>query len=413
MVSEHAGPLAVLGGEDAGGQNVHVAELARALGARGHDVTVYTRRTAPDQPATVDFAPGVRVRHVPAGPPREIPKDDLPAHMPAFGAWLAAEWARTTPDIVHAHYWMSGLAALQGTADLGVPVVATFHALGVVKRRHQGEADTSPPEREAAERTVALECARVIATSVDERRELRSWGVPGARIAVVPCGVDTELFRPEGPAAPRGERPRVLSLGRLVPRKGVDTVVRAMAAVPEADLVVAGGPPADGLDADPEVARLRGIARACGVADRVEFTGRVARADVPALLRSADIAVNVPWYEPFGMCTVEAMACGVPVIASSVGGHLDTMIQDVTGRLIPPADPRTLAAWLRTLLTDPVLKESFGIAGADRAMARYTWPLIARQTEEHYDRVLLERGSAPPPRAAEHAAGPATLTGGA
>ncbi|MDA8369762.1 MAG: glycosyltransferase [Nocardiopsaceae bacterium] len=389
MVSEHASPMAVLGGADAGGQNVHVAELARELGARGHEVAVYTRRTSEEQPGTAEFAPGVRVHHVPAGPPHEIAKDRLPEYMPAFGAYLAAQWAHDAPDIVHAHYWMSGLAALQGAADIQAPVMQTFHALGTVKRRHQGPHDTSPREREEAELSIANRCAGVIATSVEERRELRSWGVPGERIDVVPCGVDAERFRPAGAVAERGDRPRVLSLGRLVPRKGVDTIVRAMAAVPEAELVVAGGPPSEALDADPETARLRAIAEQAGVADRVRFIGCVARADVPALLRSADIAVNVPWYEPFGMSTIEAMACGAPVIASSVGGHLDTMIQNVTGRLIPPSDPRTLAFWVRTLLADPVLKESYGIAAADRAAARYTWPLVARQTEDRYTRVLL------------------------
>ncbi|MFD0776272.1 glycosyltransferase, partial [Streptomonospora algeriensis] len=136
----------------------------------------------------------------------------------------------------------------------------------------------------------------------------------------------------------------------------------------------------------------RESAEEAGVADRVVFTGGVPRARVPELLRSADLAVNVPWYEPFGMSTVEAMACGVPVIASHVGGHLDTLVQGVTGRLVPPRDARTLAYWMRVLLGDPVTRESLGIAAADRAAVRYTWPLVARQTEECYESVLRERG---------------------
>src|SRR5690606_6695095 len=205
---------------------------------------------------------------------------------------LRAAWARDAPDVVHAHFWMSGAAALHAARDTGVAVVQTFHALGVTKRRHQGAADTSPPERIAAERSVALGAALVLATSTEEQRELRSWGVDPARIRVVPCGVDPERFTPQGPCAPRGERPRLVSLGRLVPRKGVDTVIRALPAVPDAELLVAGGPDAAALRTDPEAVRLYRIARETGVADRVRFLGRVAREDVPALLRSADAAVN-------------------------------------------------------------------------------------------------------------------------
>ncbi|MFC3995798.1 glycosyltransferase, partial [Nocardiopsis sediminis] len=324
--------------------------------------------------------------------------DGLAEHVPAFGEWLADDLARERPDIVHAHSWTSGMAALRGTADTGIPFVQTFHTLASAGRRPDTGAEAPSAERAEAERTIALACARVIATSVEERRELRSWGVPGDRIEVVPLGIDTGLFRPDGPAAARGDQARILCLGGLGPRGGIDTVIRAMPIVYDTDLVIAGGPPAADLDRDPDVARLRGVADRAGVADRVRFVGRIARAEVPALLRSADLLVNVPWYTPFGMATVEAMACGVPVIASNVGGHRDTMIQDVTGRLVPPDDPRALAFWLRTLLADPVLKESYGIAAADRAMARYTWPLIARQTEERYERVLLERHGPPAPR---------------
>ncbi|TDQ51538.1 glycosyltransferase [Actinorugispora endophytica] len=390
MVSEHASPLATLGGEDAGGQNVHVAELALALAGLGHEVTVYTRRADRDQPDDVSMGPGVRVRHVRAGPARVIGKDELPRHMPGFARRLRADWAEDPPDIVHAHFWMSGLAALDAAEGTGVPVVQTFHALGVVKRRHQGEADTSPAERIEVERSVALRSAMVVATSNEELRELRSWGVRPDRLAVVPCGVDLEHFTPRGPRAPRGPRPRVVSLGRLVERKGVETLVRALPWAPDAELLVAGGPARGRLRSDPEAVRLHRAAQEAGVADRVRFLGQVERADVPALLRSADVSVNVPWYEPFGMSTVEAMACGVPVIASNVGGHLDTVVHEVTGLLVPPRDPATLGLRLRELLADVVAAESYGIAGADRAAARYSWPFVAYRIQECYAGVLRE-----------------------
>ncbi|MEU7910015.1 glycosyltransferase [Microbispora bryophytorum] len=374
LVSEHASPLATLGGVDAGGQNVHVAALALALAERGNEVVVHTRRTSPGQPDTVPMAPGVTVEHVPAGPAEPLPKDELLPHMPEFGEHLARRWKAEPPDVAHAHFWMSGLATLTAAEPLRIPVVQTFHALGTVKRRWQGEADTSPPSRLAIERDIGRRAVAVIATCSDEVCELVAMGVPRDRIAVVPCGVDLGLFHPDGPAAPRGDRLRVLSIGRMVPRKGVDTVVRAMRQVPGAELVIAGGDPGD-----EEGTRLRTLADGLGLGDRVRLVGSVSRAEVPALMRSADVLVTVPWYEPFGMVPLEALACGVPVVASAVGGHLDTVAG--CGVLVPPRRPRALSRALCDLLARPGLRAALSAAGARRARARYGWPRIAEQTE--------------------------------
>jgi glycosyltransferase involved in cell wall biosynthesis len=391
LISEHASPLAALGSADAGGQNVHVAALARALGDRGHEVTVCTRRDDPALPATVPFAPGVTVAHVPAGPPRPLPKDDLLGHMPSFARWLWRRWRAQPPDAAHAHFWMSGFAALAAAHPRAVPVVQTFHALGSVKRRYQTEADSSPRQRVAVEADVARRASAIIATCTDEIRELSVYGAPPDRMYVVPCGVDSDRFRPgDAPGRP-GAAPRVLTLGRLVPRKGVDTVIQALARLPAAELVVAGGPQRARLDADPEVGRLRAIARAMGVAHRVTFTGQVAHDDVPALLRSADVVVSDPWYEPFGIVPLEAMACGTAVVASAVGGHLDTVADGVTGLLVPPRDPAALAARLDHLLAAPERRQALGRAGAARARARYSWDLIAAETEAVYAGLRLDR----------------------
>lgn len=384
MVSEHASPLACITGEDAGGQNVHVAELAVALARRGHEVVVYTRRAEVSTPDRVPFVEGVHVEHLRAGPAAPVGKDLLPPHMPEFGRELRRAWSRWRPDVVHAHFWMSGMAAIPATEALDIPLLQTFHALGAVKRRFQGAADTSPPERCDVERAVARASAMVVATSQEERIELLTWGIRPERVAVVPCGVDIERFSPFGPSAPRGEHARVLSLGRLVPRKGVDTVIRAMPMVPEAELIVAGGPHPPDLEADPEVGRLRVVAERLGVDDRVRFLGCVDHADVPPLIRSADVAVNVPWYEPFGISTLESMACGVPVIASRVGGHKDTVLPGETGALLPPRRPGRLAHTLRRLLADPTARELFAEASRERAEELYSWPEVARATEECY-----------------------------
>jgi len=384
LVSEHASPLAVLGGADAGGQNVHVASLAMALAERGHEITVHTRRDGRDLPDAVPLAPGVTVEHVPAGPPRPLPKDDLLQHMPSFAAWLEKRWCAAQPDVVHAHFWMSGLAALTAARRRPVPVVQTFHALGSVKRRYQARADTSPPQRVRLEAAVARQASAVIATCTDEVRELAAYGARLDRTYVVPCGVDCGHFSP-GMLAPRRSRPaRVLTVGRLVPRKGVDTVIAAIGRVPAANLIVAGGPERTRLDHDPEVARLRKVAAESKVASRVTFSGRVGHQEVPGLMRSADVIVSDPWYEPFGIVPLEAMACGAAVIASAVGGHLDTVADGITGLLVPPRNPGALADRIRYLLANPARCRELGAAAATRARSRYSWAQIAAETEAIY-----------------------------
>ena len=381
MVSEHASPLAVLGGVDAGGQNVHVADLARALGRLGVEVIVHTRRDDPGLPRRVEFAPNVVVDHVPAGPAAPIPKDHLLPHMPAFAADLYATWRRSTPDLVHSHFWMSGLVALHAARPLDVPVAHTFHALGLVKRRNQGAHDTSPSDRIRAERMLARSVDRVIATTADEASELTADGTPPGNVVVVPCGVDLSHFRPDGSAEVRGSRRRVVVVSRLVERKGIGNVVEAVAGMDDVELVVAGGPPAEALDVDPEARRLRRLAEGAGMGDRLALLGAVGRARVPALLRSADVVACCPWYEPFGMVAVEAMACGVPLVATRVGGLAESVVDGVTGLLVPERCPAAIAGALDRLLGDPVMRGRMGAAGAVRAR-RFGWDQVAAETFE-------------------------------
>ncbi|HEY0402763.1 MAG TPA: glycosyltransferase [Blastococcus sp.] len=393
LVSEHASPLAAIGGVDAGGQNVHVAALAAGLARHGHEVTVHTRRDDDALPDRVVVQAGYNVSHVSAGPPRILPKDELLPHMPAFARALEDQWSAQPPDVVHAHFWMSGLASVNASRGLAssVPVLQTFHALGSVKRRHQGAADTSPPDRIELERGLCRDVSHVVATCSDEVFELRRLGLPSDRATIVPCGVDTAVFTPRGPVAPRGERKRLLVLGRIVERKGHDDAVRALRAVPDAELVVVGGPPPDAVDDDPEVRRLTALARESGVADRLVFTGAVSRADVPAWVRSADVVLAVPWYEPFGITPLEAMACGRPVVATAVGGLVDSVADGVTGDLVPPRDPDRLGEVVSALLADDERRAAYGAAGVRRARARYRWSRVVADTESVYRQVLARR----------------------
>ncbi|WP_129311214.1 glycosyltransferase [Streptomyces sp. L2] len=378
MVSEHASPLAALGGPDAGGQNVYVAQVARQLARRGYRVTVYTRRDSTGLPDRVTLIDGVQVVHVPAGPPAPVPKDELLPHMAEFGAFLARQWSAAPPDVAHSHFWMSGLAALAGARGLGIPVVQTYHALGTVKRRYQGADDTSPAERLAIEEAIGHDCARIIATCSDEVAELKAMGLPEDRISVVPCGVDPDQFAPVGPPrAALGWRRRLLAVGRLVPRKGYDRAIRALAGVPDAELLVAGGPEADMLGADPEAERLNNIADDHGVTDRVTLLGGVSRTRMPRLMSSADLVLSLPRYEPFGIVPLEAMACATPVVATAVGGQLDTVVDGTTGVLVPADDGHDLGAVVRDLLADPDLLARYGAAGRRRVLAHYTWDRVA------------------------------------
>lgn len=392
LVSEHANPLGAVGGVDAGGQNVHVDALAGELVALGHTVTVFTRRDCADLPDRVTAPTGYVVEHVPAGPAREIPKDDLLQHMPAFARYLEQRWIDDPVDVVHAHFWMSGVASTRAARRVGIPVLQTFHALGTVKRRNQGSADTSPVERIGFERRLCRQVDHVIATCSDEIAELVALGLASSHATVIPCGVDTTVFRPGPPRSENGRGAgRLLFVGRLVERKGVGNIVEALASLPGVTLDVAGGPPPHRLDADEEIARLRRVAERCGVADRVRFLGAVARGDVPAVMRAADIVVDVPWYEPFGIVPVEAMACGRPLVGSAVGGLLDTVVPDVTGDLVPPRRPDLLAPVLAKLLDDPVRRAAYGRAGRVRAVKEYQWSRVAAATARVYGSVIGTR----------------------
>ncbi|NNG41043.1 glycosyltransferase [Flexivirga sp. ID2601S] len=399
MISEHASPLAALGGIDAGGQNVHVAALARHLAERGHDVCVYTRRDRPfdDLAERVPLAPGLTVVNVPVGPPYPVPKDELLPWMDDFSDWMQQDWSRHgRPDVVHGHFWMSGLAALRAAQATGIPMAQTFHALGAVKRRHQGAEDTSPATRVALEAAVAARADAVIATCSDEVAELSAAGVDTSRTYVVPCGVDTTAFRPGEGHGDRSGRagPTLLTVARLVPRKGIDTIIDALAQLPTARLVIVGGPPAAELSGDAEAHRLVQVATRAGVRHQVHLAGAVAHEKMPSVYHAADVVVAAPWYEPFGITPVEAAACGRPVVATAVGGLLDTVVDGVTGFLVPPRDSRALATAVARITSSPRLSRSFGVRAAERAQDRYAWPRVAEQTEAIYRHTLTRSGAA-------------------
>jgi glycosyltransferase involved in cell wall biosynthesis len=359
---------------DPRGQALRVAALAGTLAELGHQVTVYARKDSPARPRS-ENAGGVRFEYLPAGPAAALPQDKLLPQLGAFSDALAQRWQQSPPDVVHAHFWTSGLAALAATRGSRVPVVQTFHSLG---------GDTAA--RAKLERLVARTVRTVLAGNSIELTQLAGLGVPRAAITVVPFGVDTERFEPAGPTARRGKRPRLLAAAPASQEHGLDTVIQAMAALPGAELLIAGGPARAEISTDPILQGLARLAERAGVSDRVLFTGKLAPTRVPALLRSADLFVHVASDEPTGILPVEAMACGTPVVASAHGADQDAVVDGATGVLVQPGSAGALAKRIRQLLASPMLLEGFGIAAADRARSRYSWERVGQETVAAYER---------------------------
>ncbi|MFI5892744.1 glycosyltransferase [Actinoplanes sp. NPDC051513] len=385
MISEHASPL----GD--GGQHTHVADLSAALVELGHEVRVYTRRDDPTVAEEVTTRGGIRVVHVPAGPAHAVPPDLLLPYMGEFARWLEQQWrAGWAPEVVHAHFWTSGLAAVTAARQMDIPVVQSFHELG-----EAGATSDGKPSRSGYERALGRAVDRVVAQSQDEVRGLVRIGVPRTQLTVVPAGVDSERFTPEGPAVERDpDRPRILSVGRLVERKGFGDVIQAMRWVPTAEVVVVGGPPADQLPADPGARKLRALAERLQVADRFRLVGRVPSADMPRWYRSADLFVAAPWQDELEPSALEAMACGVPIVGTAVGGLNDAVVDGLTGDLVPARDPRALGGALRRLVNDKVRRFAYATAALDRARQAYSWRRVAAQVGSVYAAVAgLRKGT--------------------
>lgn len=429
LISDHASPLALTGGIDSGGQNIYVAAIARHLARRGVAVDVYTRRDDPTLPETVLWHDGVRVIHVPAGPARHIPKEDIMPWMDDFGRWVldfmrcggrAAAVAQAgggvapgkaraeslRPDLIHANFFMSGLAARRVVQRLGLPLVMTFHALGRVRRRFLGEGDRFPDARFAIEDELVRHADRIVAECPQDRLDLISlYGADPRRIDIVPCGFDPAELAPVDQAEARSRlgwpqrRFVILQLGRLVPRKGIDNLIRALALLKSehgvaARLYIVGGESAaPNSGVTPEIGRLEGIARAAGVPGQVQFVGRRGRQQLRQLYSAADVFVTTPWYEPFGITAVEAMACGVPVIATAVGGLRTTVVDGVTGYLVEPDAPAMLAARLAGIARQPRARQVLGEAGRQRANRLYTWTQVCDRLCEVYARACAEGGA--------------------
>ncbi|MBI5031688.1 MAG: glycosyltransferase [Chloroflexi bacterium] len=404
LISEHASPLAALGGVDSGGQNVYVAQLAKHLAAVNYHVDVLTRRDNGSLDEIVEWQDGIRVIHIKAGPPTFVRKEELMPFMEEF-ATNAINLIRRDGDydLIHANFWMSGMVAAQIKQLLGTPFVITFHALGKVRRIYQGRADDFPEARFAIEEELVKQADQIIAESPQDEEDLiRFYNADPGKITMIPCGFDPTEFSPVDKHAARemlGWKPDefiVLQLGRMVPRKGIDNVIRAVARViktqglPERLVLVGGDSDEPDPKHTPEIGRLQHIVQEEGIASYVEFAGRKKRDLLKYIYSAADVFVTTPWYEPFGMTPLEAMACGTPVIGSNVGGIKYSVRDGESGFLVPPKDAEVLAERLAYLQRHPKHLEILGRRAIIRASDKFTWRKITHRMMQLYQQVLGE-----------------------
>ena len=399
MLSVHTCPLAALGGKETGGMNVYVREVARALGHLGFEIDVFTRSQDPAIPEVVRLGPGARVIHVSAGPARPIARAAVADHLEEFAERMEAfrTRERVRYDLVHSHYWLSGLAGLDVARRWDVPLVHMFHTLGAIKNAvARGSNDTEPEERLAAEIRIAKEADRIVASNLVERADL-AWhlGANPGRVAVIPCGVDVELFRPR-PTAPARARLGLdaehvlLFVGRLTPIKGLETLLRALSVL-RADglsaarlrLLVVGGTKGEEAGSG----HLRRLAHDLGIGDWVDFRGPQPQGVLTDYYGAADVCLIPSRYESFGMVALEAMASGVPVIASRAGGLAVTVQDGVTGRLVPEGDVSALVQAVAGLLADDPARHALGVRAVEWAR-RFAWPSVGRSLADLYAEML-------------------------
>ncbi|MGO1049678.1 glycosyltransferase [Crossiella sp. CA198] len=327
-------------------QDPQVTRLAAGLTGAGHRVTVYTRSD----------------------------RETLP--MGEFTEFLARRFRQRPPDLVHAHCWTAGLAALTAAGGTGAPLVQTYHGLG-----------EAGGDRHTIERLLGRRVSLVLAGATEERDRLVRMGVPRGRISVVPNGIDLQRFHPDGEVAARGARHRLLGLGQVRAADGFDRLIEVLPMLPDTELVLAIPSDRSTVDGN-ELSGLRELAQARGVADRVHLLGPVTARALPALLRSADALMCLPRNGSSGSQALAAMACGTAVITTAGGEVADTVVHGVTGLHVRPEDPRGLAKELRAFLADPAMVEACGAAGRDRVSARYSWDRVVADTDRIYERIV-------------------------
>ncbi|MFG1852416.1 glycosyltransferase [Actinomadura geliboluensis] len=373
-------------------QSIHVRDLARSLtrplvsDGEPNQVTVYARRQDKAARGRARLAPGATLVHLDAGPARPLPDEELLAHIRDFADGLRRRWSGAgRPDIVHAHGWIGGLAACAVARELDIPFAQSYHGVAATERRAGHRVH---PHRDRLEKAIGRDADLVLAGHAEEAGQVVRMGVPRPSVAVVPYGVDGDHFAQVGPAMPHGGRPRLVMVCDDLETGDVATALRALVHVPDAELAVAGGPQREDLESDQGVHRLRLLAKELHVADRVIFLGRLPHKNLPKLLRTASLVLCLAPHEPCPSVPLEAMACGVPVVATPAGGNADEVLDHITGLHVPAGRPVVIGRAVRHLLAEETTLHGYSIAAADRARSRYSLERIAAETLRAYLKVL-------------------------
>jgi len=405
MLSVHTCPLATLGGKETGGMNVYVRDLSRELGRWDFLVDVFTRAQDPEIVGPRPLGENGRVIHIPTGPVAPYDKKLLYNHLPEFveGVKRFVQEEGISYDVIHSHYWLSGLVAWELKKAWNLPVIQMFHTLGHMKdlvARNDEERETETRLR--AEREIMGFVDRLVAANPLEKRQMaKLYGADPNKIEVIPCGVDLSLFRPIDISHAQErlgwppERQMVLFVGRIQPLKGIDILLKAIALATDdlpdlcgrLGLTIIGGDPQATIDR--EMLRLTRLKKKLGISDLVTFLGARDQDTLPYYYSAAQVCVVPSYYESFGMVALEAMACGTPVIASKVGGLTFTVKDGGTGYLVPDGDPAALSEKLKLLLTDEKLRRRMGEEGIKTAR-RYRWPLVVNKITSLYEKLLTQ-----------------------
>lgn len=393
VISFHTSPLSQPGAADSGGMNVYIRELSQAMAHRGHDITIYVRRSSadePDEPVEIEVEPGVRLVIVPAGPP-DLPKEKLPSVVEEFAQQVLRDIdARGGVDVVHAHYWLSGMAGHILKHELDCPLLVNFHTLA---RARWGEelSDDEISER-AEQEQIAIDCSDTVLVSCEpEQGHLQEfYDVEDERIAVVPPGVEHGFFSPGDRASARqaigfGEGSLLLFVGRITPLKNPTLAVETLARLPEARLAVVGG--LSGAGGEAEMRSMRAASERLGVAERISYVSPKSHRALSSYYRAADAVLIPSRSESFGLVALEAAASGTPVVAASVGG-LQTLVEHgSTGFLVPDPDPELYAALASEILEDGSRGAEMGMNAVDLA-AGYSWESAGKSLSQVYSEVL-------------------------
>ena len=410
MISYHTCPLATLGGKDSGGMNVYVHELTRQLGKMGICVDVFTRSQDEHVPHVLhDLGYGNRVVHIPAGPEVPLSKSELVQHIPEFVDHILdfANKKGCKYDLIHSHYWMSGIAAIALKKEWNVPIIQMFHTLGRMKNRIA----RSPEEREGdyrlnGEQEVLDNVDAVVIATPAEKTQLEFlYKAEQVPTFIIPPGVDTSRFYPIPKDEAReyvGLEPddhMILFVGRIEPLKGIDTLLQAILKLQKKGIIqccnqylviIGGNSEVEAARADTEMARLQKMCVEIGIGDLVLFVGNRSQDALPYYYSAADTVVMPSHYESFGMVALEAMACGTPVVASQVGGLAFLVKDEQTGYVVPDNDPEALAEKLSDLLENPALREKLGKQAAEYARG-YDWEIIAARIAGLYNQVIDQK----------------------